>query len=101
MSKRLFGTDGIRGQANFGPLTPETAVAFGRAVGEFGSVVFISGNLPYKTEITPLLIIIKLDQYDYTGAAAIGFVMLVASLVILLLVNLLQWWNARQLGRAN
>lgn len=74
-------------------------LAFGRAVGEFGSVVFIAGNLPFKTEITPLLIIIKLEQYDYTGAAAIGLVMLIAALIILLAVNGLQSWGARQLGR--
>ena len=71
-------------------------LAFGRAVGEYGSVVFISGNLPYKTEITPLLIISKLEQYDYTGASAIGLVMLLASFAILLLVNLLQVWNRRR-----
>jgi sulfate transport system permease protein len=72
-------------------------LAFGRAVGEYGSIVFISGNLPFKTEITPLLIIIKLEQYDYAGAAGIGFVMLLASFGILLLVNLLDWWASRRL----
>ena len=75
-------------------------LAFGRAVGEYGSIVFISGNLPFKTEITPLLIVSKLEQYDYQGAAAIGFVMLLASLVILLLVNFLQSWSARRTGHA-
>jgi len=69
-------------------------LAFGRAVGEYGSVVFISGNLPFRTEIAPLLIVAKLEQYDYSGAAAIGFVMLLASLVIVLIVNVLQWWKA-------
>ena len=76
-------------------------LAFGRAVGEFGSVVFISGNLPFRTEITPLLIVIKLEQYDYGGAAALGFVMLLASFVILLAVNGLQWLVARRTGGAD
>lgn len=71
-------------------------LAFGRAVGEYGSVVFISGNLPYKTEITPLLIITKLEQYDYSGAAAIGLAMLLVSFGILLLINLIQWWNEKR-----
>ena len=71
-------------------------LAFGRAVGEFGSVVFIAGNLPFKTEITPLLIIAKLEQYDYAGAAALGFVMLLASFIILLMVNGLQGWEERR-----
>jgi len=69
------------------------AMAFARAVGEYGSVVFISGNMPMKTEITPLLIITKLDQYDYTGATAIAVVMLIFSLVLLLPINLLQKWS--------
>ncbi len=68
------------------------ALAFARALGEYGSVVFISGNLPFKTEIVPLLIITKLEQYDYQGATAIAVVMLVASFALLLLVNLLQRW---------
>src|SRR5215470_15412423 len=71
-------------------------MAFARAVGEYGSVVFISGNMPMRTEITPLLIITKLEQYDYAGATAIAVVMLVASFIMLLAVNLLQAWNARQ-----
>lgn len=75
-------------------------LAYGRAVGEFGSVVFISGNLPFKTEITPLLIIKKLEQYDYSGAAALGFVMLVASFVILLVCNGLQAWDNKRKGVA-
>ncbi len=75
-------------------------LAYGRAVGEFGSVVFISGNLPFKTEITPLLIISKLEAYDYNGAAALGFVMLAASFVIVLVSNGLQAWDARRRGIA-
>lgn len=75
-------------------------LAYGRAVGEFGSVVFISGNLPFKTEITPLLIIMKLDQYDYAGGAALGFVLLLASFVILLISNGLQAWDHRRRGIA-
>jgi sulfate/thiosulfate transport system permease protein len=70
-------------------------LAFARAVGEYGSVVFISGNMPMKTEIVPLLIISKLEQYDYAGATAIGASMLVISFLILLAINLLQWWSAR------
>lgn len=73
-------------------------LAYGRAVGEYGSVVFISGNLPFKTEITPLMIITKLEQYDYSGAAAIGFVMLAASFLILIVSNGLQSWNSRRQG---
>ena len=71
------------------------ALAFARALGEYGSVVFISGNLPFKTEIVPLLIITKLEQYDYKGATAIAVVMLVASFVLLLAINLLQRWASR------
>ena len=66
------------------------ALAFARALGEYGSVIFIAGNMPMKTEILPLLIMVKLDQYDYSGATAIGVLMLVVSFVLLLLVNLLQ-----------
>jgi sulfate/thiosulfate transport system permease protein len=66
------------------------ALAFARAIGEYGSVVFISGNLPLRTEITPLLIITKLEQYDYAGATAIAVVMLVVSFIMLLAINLLQ-----------
>jgi sulfate transport system permease protein len=75
-------------------------LAYGRAVGEFGSVVFISGNLPFKTEITPLLIISKLEAYDYKGAAALGFVMLAASFLIVMVSNGLQAWEAKRRGRA-
>lgn len=76
-------------------------LSFGRAVGEYGSIVFISGNLPFKTEITPLLIVAKLEQYDYQGAAGIGVVMLLASFAILALVNLFQWFHARRSGAAH
>lgn len=69
------------------------ALAFARALGEYGSVVFISGNMPMRTEIVPLLIITKLEQYDYTGATAIATVMLVASFLLLLVINVLQWWS--------
>lgn len=72
------------------------ALAFARAVGEYGSVIFIAGNMPMKTEIAPLLIITKLEQYDYAGAAAIGTVMLIFSFVMLLAINLLQRWAARR-----
>jgi sulfate transport system permease protein len=71
-------------------------MAFARGVGEYGSVVFISGNLPLKTEITPLLIVIKLEQFDYNGAAALGFVMLLVSFLMLLTINLAQAWNRRR-----
>jgi sulfate transport system permease protein len=70
------------------------ALAFARAVGEYGSVIFIAGNLPMVSEIAPLLIIIKLEQFDYAGAAAIGVVMLAASFLILLALNVLQVWTA-------
>ena len=69
------------------------ALAFARALGEYGSVVFISGNMPMKTEIVPLLIITKLEQYDYSGATAIATVMLLTSFVLLLFINVLQWWS--------
>jgi sulfate transport system permease protein len=71
------------------------ALSFARALGEYGSVVFISGNMPLRTEITSLLIITKLEQYDYAGATAIAVVMLVASFAILLAINVLQWWTGR------
>ena len=71
-------------------------LAFARAVGEYGSVIFISGNLPMKTEITPLLIVIHLEEFDYQGAAALGVVMLSLSFIVLLTVNLLQAWNRRR-----
>jgi sulfate/thiosulfate transport system permease protein len=74
-------------------------LAFARALGEYGSVIFISGNLPMKTEITPLLIVIHLEEFDYRGAAALGFVMLAASFVILLAINLLQAWGRERMVR--
>jgi len=70
-------------------------LAFARALGEYGSVVFIAGNMPMKTEITPLLIITKLEEFDYPGATAIAVVMLVVSFVLLLAINFLQWWSHR------
>jgi sulfate transport system permease protein len=75
------------------------ALAFARATGEYGSVIFIAGNMPMVSEITPLFIITKLEQYDYAGATAIAVVMLVVSFVMLLTINLLQAW-ARKRGRA-
>jgi sulfate transport system permease protein len=71
------------------------ALAFARALGEYGSVVFIAGNMPMRTEITPLLIITRLEQYDYAGATAIASVTLVASFLLLLLINRLQSWSGR------
>jgi sulfate transport system permease protein len=70
-------------------------LAFARALGEYGSVIFIAGNMPMKTEITPLLIITKLEEFDYPGATAIAVVMLVASFVLLLTINFIQWWSHR------
>ncbi|TLZ19331.1 MAG: sulfate ABC transporter permease subunit CysT [Gammaproteobacteria bacterium] len=75
-------------------------LAFARALGEYGSVIFIAGNLPMKTEITPLLIVIHLEEFDYQGAAALGVVMLVISFVVLFAINLLQAWGRRQQVRA-
>src|SRR5690606_16138005 len=75
------------------------SLAFARAVGEYGSVIFIAGNLPFVSEITPLLIISKLEQYDYTGATAIAVVMLTVSFITLLAINGLQSWSARRTGR--
>ncbi|TYP71304.1 sulfate ABC transporter permease subunit CysT [Paenibacillus methanolicus] len=72
------------------------ALAFARGLGEYGSVVFISGNMPLKTEITPLLIMTKLEQYDYSGATAIALVMLLASFLMLLFINYLQWRSNRR-----
>ena len=72
------------------------ALAFARAVGEYGSVIFISGNLPMVTQITPLVIMTKLEQFDYPGATAVALVLLVLSFVLLLAVNALQGWAARR-----
>jgi sulfate/thiosulfate transport system permease protein len=74
------------------------ALAFARAIGEYGSVVFISGNMPMKTEIVPLLIITKLEQYDYAGATAVALVMLLLSFTLLLTINLLQWAARRRMA---
>ena len=75
------------------------SLAFARAVGEYGSVIFIAGNLPLRTEIAPLLIIVRLEEYDYAGAAAVGLAMLALSFTGLLLLNTLQGALARR-GRA-
>ncbi|MCU4356746.1 sulfate ABC transporter permease subunit CysT [Acinetobacter ursingii] len=75
------------------------ALAFARGVGEYGSVIFIAGNQPFKTEIAPLMIISRLEEYDYPAATTIAVVMLVISFVILLLINLIQAWASRRTGR--
>ncbi|MFD1950125.1 sulfate ABC transporter permease subunit CysT [Sphingomonas arantia] len=75
------------------------ALAFARGVGEYGSVIFIAGNLPYKTEIAPLLIVTQLEQYDYAGATAIATVMLLLAFAMLLAVNLTQVWRRRRMER--
>ncbi|MBF0490175.1 MAG: sulfate ABC transporter permease subunit CysT [Candidatus Omnitrophica bacterium] len=74
------------------------SLAFARCIGEYGSVVFIAGNMPGKTEIAPLLIITKLEQYDYTGATAIAVVMLLVSFLLLAFTNFLQWYTAKRIG---
>ena len=74
------------------------AMAFARAVGEYGSVIFIAGNLPYVSEIAPLLIIIRLEEFDYAGATAIGTIMLLASFAMLLVINLVQSWSRRRMA---
>src|SRR5213079_2940642 len=71
------------------------ALAFARAVGEYGSIVFISGNLPFKTEIAPYLIVMRLEEYDYTGAVALAVVLLVFSFLLLGAINLLEQWSSR------
>ncbi len=76
------------------------ALAFARALGEYGSVIFISGNLPLRTEIAPLLIMTRLEQYDYAGAAAIAVVLLAASFLVLLAINRLQAWTRARAGLA-
>lgn len=75
------------------------ALAFARAIGEYGSVVFISGNMPMRTEIAPLVIVTKLEQYDYAGATAVALVMLLFSFGLLLLINMLQAWSARRIAQ--
>jgi len=77
------------------------SLAFARAIGEYGSVIFIAGNLPFVSEITPLIIITKLEQYDYKGATAVAAVMLLISFILLWLINQLQDWTRRSLRRAN
>ncbi len=74
------------------------SLAFARTIGEYGSVVFIAGNMPGKTEIAPLLIITKLEQYDYSGATAIALVLLIVSFLLLVVTNLLQWWASKRIG---
>ncbi|MDX1915137.1 MAG: sulfate ABC transporter permease subunit CysT [Methylophilus sp.] len=74
------------------------ALAFARAVGEYGSVIFIAGNMPMVSEITPLIIITKLEQYDYAGATAVASVMLVISFILLFAINGFQWWSNRKFG---
>ena len=74
------------------------ALALARSVGEYGSVIFIAGNLPMKTEIAPLLIVIRLEEYDYDAAAAIGIAMLVISFAMLLIINLIQIFSRRRIG---
>lgn len=77
------------------------SLAFARALGEYGSVIFISGNMPMKTEITSLLIVTKLEQYEYAAATAIAVVMLGASFILLLTINGLQYWSTRRYGRSD
>ncbi|MER8728150.1 ABC transporter permease subunit, partial [Mesorhizobium sp. M1027] len=72
------------------------ALAFARGVGEYGSVIFIAGNLPYKSEIAPLLIVIRLEEYNYAAATAIAAIMLVLSFLMLLIVNLAQSWSRKR-----
>lgn len=80
------------------PLLTGFNLAFARTIGEYGSVIFIAGNMPNKTEIAPLLIVTKLEQFDYNGAAAIALVMLLLSFVLLALTNALQWWSSKKIG---
>ncbi|WP_105401931.1 sulfate ABC transporter permease subunit CysT [Neorhizobium sp. T7_12] len=83
-------------------LTPATltgfALAFARGVGEYGSVIFIAGNIPYVSEIAPLLIVIRLEEFNYAGATAIATIMLIISFVMLFIINLIQAWNRRRYG---
>jgi len=76
------------------------ALAFARAVGEYGSVIFIAGNIPYVSEIAPLLIVIKLEEFDYAGATAVAAVMLAISFLMLFVINLIQAWSRRRFGDA-
>ena len=77
------------------------ALAFGRAVGEYGSVIFIAGNIPYVSEIAPLLIVIRLEEYNYAGATTVAMIMLVFAFAILLAINLVQSWSRRRFGHGN
>ncbi len=100
-SARLAGKQSARRAACVVPaLLTGFALAFARAVGEYGSVIFIAGNIPFVSEITPLMIITRLEEFDYEGATAIAAVMLVVSFVLLLLINLLQGWSARSNRRS-
>ena len=74
------------------------ALAFARAVGEYGSVIFIAGNIPYVSEIAPLLIVIRLEEFNYAGATAIAAIMLVISFLMLFVINLIQAWSRRRYG---
>jgi sulfate transport system permease protein len=74
------------------------ALAFARGVGEYGSVIFIAGNLPYISEIAPLLIVIRLEEYDYASATAIATIMLALSFIMLLVINLIQAWSRKRYG---
>jgi sulfate transport system permease protein len=74
------------------------ALAFARGVGEYGSVIFIAGNLPFKSEIAPLLIVIKLEEYNYAAATGIAALMLIISFIMLLVINLIQSWRRRRYG---
>lgn len=83
----------------FPALLTGASMAFARALGEYGSVVFISGNMPMRTEISSLLIVAKLEQYDYAGATSIAVVLLLASFALMLSINMLQWWFGSRRGR--
>jgi sulfate/thiosulfate transport system permease protein len=76
------------------------ALAFARGIGEYGSVIFVAGNLPFVSEIAPLLIVIRLEEFDYAGASVIAAVMLTVSFIVLMLISALQTWNRRRLGYA-
>ena len=80
------------------PLLTGFNLAFARGIAEYGSIIFIAGNMPGKTEIAPLLIITKLEQFDYTGATAIAVVMLTISFILLAITNFLQWWASKRIG---
>src|SRR5690606_11833793 len=76
-------------------------LAFARAVGEYGSVIFIAGNIPYVSEIAPLLIVIRLEEFNYAGATAVAAIMLVISFAILFAINLIQAWSRRRYGHGD